>query len=98
MKNTRGIPSYGDHLEATRPAWSDQRLDDFARRTEENFREMRGEIRDLRSEILGTEQNLRREANRHFAKLEGRTDRRSDIALGAVLTGFVGLIVTHFIG
>jgi hypothetical protein len=82
----------------TSPGWNDHRVDDFAERTEENFREVRSELRDLRAEIRGIEKCLRGETDRHFAKLEGRTDRRSDITLGAMLTGFIGLIVTHFIG
>jgi hypothetical protein len=61
---------------APRQAWNDQRTDEFVQRTEESFREIRAEIRNLR----------------------GKIDRRSDITLGAMLTGFVGLIVTHFIG
>jgi hypothetical protein len=33
------------------PTWNDQRTDEFAERTEENFREVRREIRDLRDKI-----------------------------------------------
>lgn len=62
--------------EATRPAWNDERTDELAERTEESFREVRGELRELRERI----------------------DRRSDIILGAMTTGFVGLIIAHFIG
>jgi hypothetical protein len=58
------------------PDWNDQRTDEFAERTEENFREIRGEIRDLREKI----------------------DRRSDLIAGAMISGFVGLIIAHFIG
>jgi hypothetical protein len=62
--------------EATRPAWNDERTDELAERTEESFRDVRGELRELRDRI----------------------DRRSDITLGAMTTGFVGLIIAHFIG
>jgi hypothetical protein len=62
--------------EATRPAWNDERTDELAERTEESFRDVRGELRELRDRI----------------------DRRSDIILGAMTTGFVGLIIAHFIG
>jgi hypothetical protein len=33
------------------PTWNDHRTDEFAERTEENFREVRREIRDLRDKI-----------------------------------------------
>jgi hypothetical protein len=62
--------------EATRPAWNDERTDELAERTEESFRDVRGELRELRDRI----------------------DRRSDITLGAMTTGLVGLIIAHFIG
>jgi hypothetical protein len=62
--------------EATRPAWNDERTDELAERTKESFRDVRGELRELRDRI----------------------DRRSDIILGAMTTGFVGLIIAHFIG
>jgi hypothetical protein len=65
--------------EATRPAWNDERTDELAERTEENLRDVRGELRELR-------------------ELRDRIDRRSDIILGAMTTGFVGLIIAHFIG
>jgi hypothetical protein len=56
--------------------WNDQRTDEFAERTEENFREIRSEIGDLRAKI----------------------DRRSDMLAGATVTGFVSLIIAHFLG
>jgi hypothetical protein len=62
--------------EARPPTWNDQRTDEFAERTAENFRELHREIRDLRDKI----------------------DRRWDIASAAMITGFVGLIISHFIG
>jgi hypothetical protein len=37
--------------EAPPPTWNDQRTDEFAERTDENFREVRQEIRDLRDKI-----------------------------------------------
>lgn len=37
--------------EAPGPDWNDQRTNEFAERTEENFREVRSEIRDLRDKI-----------------------------------------------
>src|SRR5580698_1882432 len=59
----------------TRQAWSDERMDEFAQRTEENFREVRAEIKD---EVQG----LRTEMNGRFASLEAKLDRRFDILFG----------------
>lgn len=70
-------------MESTRQTWNDARMDEFAQRTESNFTDVRAEIRDLRGEMNG-----------RFAGLE----RRFDYMLGAMVTGFVGLIVSHFIG
>jgi hypothetical protein len=87
---------HGGNVEA-RPAWNDQRTDEFAKRTEENLREARGEIRNLRDEVRAIEESLRGEMSQHFGKLEDKLDRRSDIAVGAMITGFVGSIAAHFI-
>jgi hypothetical protein len=72
-------------------------------------REVRGEIRSTRAELQGDLRSgdsglkdeislLRSEMNQRFAKLEDKIDRRSDIALGVMATGFISLVVTHFIG
>lgn len=66
-------------------------MDEFAERTEENFREVRKEVRDTRTE-------LREEMNGRFASLEAKIDRRFDILFGAPATGFVGAVVSHFLG
>jgi hypothetical protein len=62
-------------------------MDEFAERTEENFREVRKEIRDTRTE-------LRTEMNDRFAGIE----QRFNILFGALATGFVGAVVSHFLG
>ena len=62
-------------------------MDEFAQRTEENFREVRTEIK---SEVGG----LRTEMNERFAGIE----QRFNILFGALATGFVGAVVAHFIG
>lgn len=71
--------------------WNDARLDEFAQRTDENFREVRAEIRD---EVGG----LRTEMNERFANLEGQINQRFNILFGALATGFVAAVVQHFIG
>ncbi len=67
--------------------WNDARLDEFAQRTDENFREIRAEIRD---EVGG----LRKEMNDRFAGIE----QRFNILFGALATGFVAAVVQHFLG
>ena len=75
----------------TRQTWNDERMDEFAQRTEENFREVRAEIKD---EVQG----LRTEMNGRFATLEAKLDRRFDILFGALATGFLAAVVQRFIG
>jgi hypothetical protein len=63
--------------------WNDARLDEFAQRTDENFREVRVEIGGLRKEM-----------NDRFAGIE----QRFNILFGALATGFVAAVVEHFVG
>jgi hypothetical protein len=78
-------------MEEKTGAWNDARLDEFARRTDENFREVRSEIRE---EVGG----LRGEMNERFASLEAKIDQRFNVLFGALATGFVAAVVQHFIG
>jgi len=76
-------PPYSGLMESTRQSWNDERMDEFARRTESGLTEVRGEIPDLRTEMNG-----------RFTRIE----RRFDVMFGAMITGFVGLIISHFLG
>jgi hypothetical protein len=78
-------------MEATRSKWTDERMDEFAQRTDKSFKDVRAE---LRSEIGG----LRGEMNQRFARLEDKIDRRFDILFGALATGFVAAVIQHFLG
>jgi len=73
-------------------------MDEFAERTEENFREVHTEISTLRTEVrteLKSEiGGLRTEMNQRFAGIE----QRFNILFGALATGFVAAVVQHFIG
>jgi hypothetical protein len=71
----------------TRQAWNDERMDEFAERTEANFREVRAEIK---SETRG----LRAEMNERFKGIE----RRFDILFGALATALAAAVVQHFLG
>ena len=78
-------------MDSTRLAWNDERKDEVAERTEENFKQVQAEIKD---EVRG----LRAEMNGRFASLESKIDRRFDLLFGALATGFVGAVVSHFLG
>ena len=99
-------------MHAVHETWNDERMDEFAARTEANFgevreeftevraefravrREMREQGKELRGEMRQQGAELRGEMNERFASLE----RRFDILIGALVSGVLGLIVTHLIG
>jgi hypothetical protein len=83
---------------ATRQTWNDERMDEFAQRTEKNFKEVRGEFGTVREEIKSEVGGLRAEMNSRFAHLEASINRRFDILFGALATAFVAAVVQHFIG
>jgi hypothetical protein len=62
-------------------------MDEFATRTEQSFKAVRGEIREVRSEMNG-----------RFASFEAKMEQRFNILFGALATGFVGAVVSHFLG
>jgi len=74
-------------MESTKRAWNDERMDEFATRTDESFKDVRGEIREVRAEMNG-----------RFATLEAKIEQRFNILFGALATGFVGAVVSHFLG
>jgi Sec-independent protein translocase protein TatA len=96
-------------MEPTRDAWGEERIDELAKRTDDNLREIRGEVRELRTELRneiqeartelkGDTANLRTEVDARSARLESALRRTVEVLLGALVTGLVGLVVTHFIG
>jgi hypothetical protein len=99
-------------MASTRQTWNDHRMDEFAARTEANFTETRGEVRgvrtemrdemkDTKTELKGDIQDLRVEVHGLRIEMNGRfvgIERRFDILFGALATGFVGAVVSHFIG
>jgi hypothetical protein len=80
-------PLYSGLMASTRQTWNDERMDEFAARTEESFK-------DLRAEIKGEVRGLRTEMNERFTGIE----QRFNILFGALATGFVGAVVSHFLG
>jgi hypothetical protein len=105
VSHARVDPPYSGLMESTRQTWNDQRMDEFAERTEGNFREVRAETRDTRTELRNEIRGVRTELKEEIRDLRGemngrfaRIERRFDVMFGAMITGFVGLIVSHFIG
>jgi hypothetical protein len=90
VTHTRARYPYSGPMDST-GQWNDARLDEFAQRTEENFREVRTEVKD---EVGG----LRKEMNDRFASLEAKIDQRFNILFGALATGFVAAVLQHFLG
>jgi hypothetical protein len=91
VSHAYAVPLYSGFMESTRQTWNNERMDEFAVRTEENFKDVRAEIKD---EVRG----LRTEMNGRFASLEAKIDQRFNILFGALATGFVGAVVSHFLG
>ena len=88
-------------MQAELNTWNDERMEEFATRTDANFAavdagfaEVRDEFKAVRREIREEVGGLRAEMNVRFASLE----RRFDVMIGALVSGVVGLIVTHLIG
>jgi hypothetical protein len=80
-------------MEAMREAWTDERLDDLSGRVDNGFRRAHDDLVELRTEIKSALASFRQETN---ARLDA-FDRRFDTMFAALLAGFVGLIVTHFV-
>jgi hypothetical protein len=78
-------------VERARATWTDERLDDLARRMDDGFDRVDTELRSLRTEM-----------NSHFGEVNGRLDalQRTMIQFaGAMMVtfvaGFLGLIATQ---
>jgi hypothetical protein len=72
-------------MESVREAWTDERLDDLAKRMDQGFDRVDRDIRDLRSET-----------NSRFDRLESRFDSMQRMTLAAYVTAILGLIATQF--
>ena len=81
-----------------REAWTDERLDDFARDVDRRFDRLEGRFDGLAGKV----DELRRETNAKFERVEGRIAEVNQTMLrlggGALVTfvvGFAGLIATQ---
>ncbi|MDQ3724885.1 MAG: hypothetical protein M3335_03165 [Actinomycetota bacterium] len=57
-----------------REAWTDERLDDLAKRMDKGFSEVKGEIRELRADTDAGIGELRKEMNSRFNSVDARFD------------------------
>jgi len=70
-----------------REAWTDKHLDDLANRMDENFREVKAEIKSTRAELKGEIRELRE-------KMDAKFDRLTYTLIAAL----IGLLATHYLG
>jgi hypothetical protein len=69
-----------------RKKWTDERLDDFARRVDRGFAEVKGEVRDLRVEM-----------NERFNSIDSRfnsIDDRFDAMQRTMIIGFASIVAS----
>jgi hypothetical protein len=78
-----------------RAAWTDERLDDLARRMDAGFERMDADIRELRREVAGMRIELRGEIDGVRTGLGGQIDALRMTTLqvgGGIMVGLVGVI------
>ena len=66
-----------------REAWTDERLDDLKERMEAGFREVTGEIRDVKQEVKDLRESI---------------DRKFDRLTYTLIAALIGLLATHYLG
>ena len=84
-----------------RTAWTDERLDDLARRVDAGFDRMDGDIRQLRGKVRGVGDELRGEMRDLRADLRGQIDAvRITMTRvgGGMMVGLVGVIAAVLAG
>ena len=77
-----------------RTAWTDQRLDDLARRMDAGFGRVDADIRELRMEVRAQGVELRGEID----ALRVTLVRVGGVMIGAMMTGFLGMIAALLAG
>lgn len=95
-----------------RESWSDDRLDDLARRVDTGFAQVHEDVaalrvdnKEQRRDIATLDRDLRveisqlatrEELHTRFDALNKRFDDLQRTLIAAILAGFIGLLVTHF--
>jgi transposase len=93
---------------APREAWTDERLDDLKEHMDEGFREVKGEIRELRVELRGTRTELKEEIAATRLELKGeigevrgaieKLNERFDRLNFTLIAALIGLVLTRYLG
>lgn len=84
-----------------RATWTDERLDDLARRMDAGFARVDGDIRDLRREVREQGAELRGEIQEQGAELRGEIAAMRTTLLrvgGGMMAGLVGVIAAVLAG
>jgi HPt (histidine-containing phosphotransfer) domain-containing protein len=76
-----------------RVAWTDERLDDLARRVDAGFERIDREIRELRSELRSEMAAMRAELRGEIAALRSTTNRVG----GGIIVGLIVAVLTNSI-
>jgi ribosome recycling factor len=66
---------YSGNMEAMRQNWTDDRMDDLARRVDEGFHESREDLRSFRLEVKTDFASLRGEMDTRFDKVDARFEK-----------------------
>ncbi|HWO46625.1 MAG TPA: hypothetical protein VNM41_01075 [Solirubrobacterales bacterium] len=84
-----------------REKWTDERLDDLAGRVDRGFAEVKGEVRDLRTEMNGRFDSLQGEINSRSDSVNGRFDSfqaemnsRFDSMQRTMIVGFASIVAS----
>lgn len=84
-----------------RATWTDERLDDLARRMDAGFARVDGDIRDLRREVREQGDELRGEVHEQGAELRGEIAALRVTLIrvgGGMMAGLVGVIAAVLAG
>ena len=84
-----------------REAWTDERLDDLQKHMDEGFREVKAEIRSLRSEMKEEIATTRRELKGEIGAVRGgleKLNERFDRLNFTLIAALIGILVTHYLG
>ncbi len=79
-----------------REAWTDERLDDLTKHMDENFRELRADLRQQREEMARQkDMDARFDALNRTMQIGFSVIGGTLAVIGAVLVGLIGLIATQ---
>jgi hypothetical protein len=73
-----------------RETWTDERLDDLKEHMDNGFREVKGEIAEVKAELRYTGNELKQEI--------GKLDAKFDRLTYTLIAGLIGLVATHYLG